>query len=107
MPPTDKCPTMEVLRRLALGQLEQIELESVTPHVEGCALCEQKLRSITADDTLHKALPKASSKSHESDTPKEVDGDATEAHAGPRKNSAAKPPIAIPGYRVIKRLDSG
>jgi anti-sigma factor RsiW len=46
----ERCPTADQLHRLLSGQLDDVALASIEPHVESCSACQAALAEIADDD---------------------------------------------------------
>ena len=59
MLPVRPCPDEQELLRFALGQLVQKEAELLAEHMQSCARCVERIKTLQPDNPLIKALSMA------------------------------------------------
>jgi serine/threonine protein kinase len=104
MPADSACPPASVLRRFALGRMDEAEIIVVQRHLSQCPRCLEAVRQLNAEDTLTKALRQAPAKM--SATEREQAARLIEQLRGP-----VKPPPEMPErlgpYQLRRVLGAG
>src|SRR5689334_20012172 len=59
MPATTPCPGPDKFERLLRGLLPARDVTTLTDHLEYCPRCQDVVRRLGSDDSLHEALPAA------------------------------------------------